>query len=408
LRAFKADITSPARLLFHDAGRNFWETLYLKLSFLGELCRRLLSGQDRPSTSEWGPSVEGIWVKLCDQNSLLPRLWGCKPVFLQVGEGGLGGVPFPGQPRVASLQFLGMLWFYALLTNHRQDVATVYKALKRIFETPKMPAQSVPGTNAALFSDAVFDVSNIFWNPEGQSLVGEDRHVWDAVLSLGWSLLESCRAGSFDGLFPQFWQTFDQLRSGIQARLFGSAQTPAKIEPAEADGAIADILSKLIDKWAFQKVSAPAVPGADGALEKTKLVSGSGRPPQPEEIEPTVLISAAETEPGRGPAEETTEPVKTVVLSSPGHTPDSGGVQNGGSIGDAEQDIPETVIVSGGQPVGRPAVDAKRKPPKGKIDAIDAELDDTASNEDSKDGSGKDELLSETVILKPAKPKNDE
>ncbi len=66
----KPSIQTP--FFYQNEDRYFLEVLYLKLSFLGELAEALFSELDTLQCPDFGLSMDRIWVKLSDQNRLLP------------------------------------------------------------------------------------------------------------------------------------------------------------------------------------------------------------------------------------------------------------------------------------------------------------------------------------------------
>jgi hypothetical protein len=110
----------PGRYLFEDQNRRFHEILYLKLTFLAQVCGQYLMVDRKGGRQEFDMSLEGIGVDLHPSGTGLPAFWNFNVRILDA-IGAFALTPFaPIMPETPRLYFLGVLWFRTLLVYARQ------------------------------------------------------------------------------------------------------------------------------------------------------------------------------------------------------------------------------------------------------------------------------------------------
>ncbi len=248
--------------LFEKDQRLFAEILYLKLSFLGEFAKILFKNIHVFKYPDLRISLEGIWVRLDQKNSMLPAFWNFSIVPIDIG----GNVPesafTPKLPPFFSLYGLSVLWFHTLLVNKRIWAAGI---LEKISEETRRLVANESDTFERHFRDRneeKFRPENIFYDPQAMvkfvpsSESGEGKmpadwqRIWEETLALGWSLLDSSMAGDRNWSEEEFFNRLDNLRDEVRSRLFSGGLSPVPAEIAtSSDRDIARVLSRIAEKW---------------------------------------------------------------------------------------------------------------------------------------------------------------
>jgi hypothetical protein len=268
LKALKRNSLSATPFFFDKNKRYFLEVLYLKLSFLGELVQTIFSRIDDPG---FGLSIDRIWINLTDQSGLLPFFWNFKLKLIDIGGNTVKPPFLPKLFPYYSPHFLGIIWFYTLLVNKKQDVSKVYVTLGEKVE------KIVPSDDDSLesflknSSDGTFSPENIFWIPDGKSVSQDWMRLWEKSIGLGWSLL---KIGLRTGLMKdskwskdKFQQELENLRKEVKDKLFSHELNFVQAEPAPENKAISEILAKIMEKWSI------GFDAQKDELEKTVVVS---------------------------------------------------------------------------------------------------------------------------------------
>ncbi len=351
--------------LFDNDERYFLEVLYLKLSFLGDLFRDLSCWLDVFKSPDLGLSLDRVWVRFADQSGLLPFMWNFKVRLIDIGGGIIDNSTIPKLPPTYGLHFMGLVWFYALLVNGKQDVSIVYKALSQALEG-KSSISSENGDNddtKECSLDGAFLAENIFWNPEqwqGTSFPEDWMRLWKSSIDMGWSfLIASMKGETWSN--DEFWSKWHALRKEVKDCLFGqliagednvkvakviteitSDEKESEVDSEVDNEAISQILLNISAKWrkGFEVEKDVKATGRDEVNKKDE-----------DELEKTVAISA-ETIRWQDQGEEEAlvddedEFHETVILSSADFKDDlkdnTPMTPTGG-----EESMDETVVLSG-------------------------------------------------------------
>jgi hypothetical protein len=403
LRAFSQLLGKGARFLFEGTPKHFLEVLYLKLSFLNELTGVLLL-EEKPL--DISTAMDSLWVSIPHQGSLLPAFWNFSAQYIDIGiPGDVGGIKRTHPRQMA--YFLGIIWFYALLSNNRQPIGVLINALLRLLEKNELPSTGLNtehlGENAARFNP-----ENIFWHPERyahMALPEEWRHLWEKAVGLGWELL----AGQdIEITYQAISKKLTALCDALKDLLFNADNAPVgmtvtQTEPAtetDNDPAIHRILEGIINKYrnAVQKKDAPSPersvveqppPPPEKPVESFPETVILSKETSPDDLEKTVVIPRENlpeeplTQTVILPAENKAEELAETVILSPGMlgAPDIRTIPKPSE----NEEVPcETLIIS------RIGVAVPPNPPPGP-----PSVPKTDERGDS------DDFLSETVILRP-------
>jgi hypothetical protein len=253
-------------LLFEKDDRLFYEILYLKLSFLGELARNLLGKIQRLKYPDLSLSMDRIWVKLNHENSMLPAFWNFKLVVIDIGGKISESTYLPKIPPFYALYQLGVIWFYTLLVNKQQGAAQLYKKISEALE--KWLTQDKNHFDVFLkeWKSPEFAPENIFWNPgkmsafmpgtqsEEEFPIGFEK-LWEQTLAQGWHLLKASLVQDSDWSMDDFHKQLDHLKHGVKARLFRKdfVYPPKAVSIKFSDNrAISRIMFHIADKWQYQ------------------------------------------------------------------------------------------------------------------------------------------------------------
>ena len=231
--------------LFDHDERHFLEILYLKLSFLEEVIRNFQSC-GKFVNPDLKPGIDQIWVKFPEHSGMLPFFWNFKIKILGIGKH--TSSPLLSKPLSDSLFLMGLIWFYTLLTNKRQNISDVLVYLENA-------ASEEIGSFEKYVNESVFNPLNIFWEPQGKTIESRWNIFWERSLRLGWSLLDP-NFQTVDRGGEKFLQQMQDLRKDIKETLFlkevsYSATAPNAEETGShnaEDAAIHEILVGIINK----------------------------------------------------------------------------------------------------------------------------------------------------------------
>ncbi|MFH1147863.1 MAG: hypothetical protein V1736_09180 [Pseudomonadota bacterium] len=300
IRSMEKESKGEISRLLDPGSMQFGEVFYLKLSFLAEFMEGFISG------GEWGPGVkpamDRIWVKLSEHGRLLPFLWTFRVNAIGFGLDLDEDRFFSSIAKDNRSHFAGRLWFYTLLVNHRQNVASVYHGIGDLLEKAN-EAEWLKGA----FPAPVFLPENLFWNPEEKSVSKNWGPLWNKALNLGWSLLVGNEEEGAVSSVEKVSHELNVLRSEIKMNLF--VENPEEVTDqilAREDEAIQKVLTGILAKWQAKPVSEkiPQEPQEEELaetvilslkdLERKKPVSPAPSSPSPDdEMRETVILSAS-------------------------------------------------------------------------------------------------------------------
>lgn len=328
--------------LFEQDDRHFLEILYLKLTFLGQLSRLVLSDIDSYRHPDLGFRLDRVWVTLTQEHSLLPFFWNFHTSLIDI----VGSTSVPprhaAMPPLYANYALGMLWFSVLLGNRDRNPAELNKILAKGFQADDVLNTTIAEDNIPQEYSHAFTPGNIFWNPEELFLPEKWISLWRDTLDLGWALLKSSTAGDSSLSEDDFWKAFEGLREEIRETLLQKGpETAAEGRDTSHADAIHEILTQIISKWS----AAPQAPEED--MEETLILSG-GTPDHAQpgqgiegEQEKTLILQTGQQSPDKTPGiryGDEEDVMETVILSR-----DEISVKHSRNI---EDDIPETVIMN--------------------------------------------------------------
>ena len=254
LKNTKRDVGVKATFFGNRDERLFLEILNLKLAFLGEIIQNLSPSIDFFEHPELWLSIDQIWIKLLDQSDRPPFFYNFKLKFIDIIWPLPETLSYPKLIEHKGLFSLGMIWFYTLLVNKKQNFSEVElplkEALNQFSSDPNFSIERCFKNN----SHATFLPENLFWNPEGKSVNQNFYSIWEKSLDMGWSLLKSSLPGFPRGSKEELWQGLENLRQEVKNKLFreppvnGNKTIVLKTEE-EDDEAIHRILLKILEKW---------------------------------------------------------------------------------------------------------------------------------------------------------------
>lgn len=249
LKVFKQKGFVETPLFYSNEDGHFLEVLYLKLSFLGELAAFIFSSLDTFRHPELGLSLERIWIKLPEQNNLLPSFWNFKLDLIDVIGVDTPSLSISKLPQSYGLHLLGAIWFYTLVVNRKQDVNQVYPEIGDAIE--RISAQDETIFEQCLESGfpRVLAPENIFWNPEKITVNPKWYKFWKTSLCLGMNLLKEGQSGLMGLTKEAFKQELEKLRQQIKANLFSTEPSSLIEGDAEDDQPIANILINIMNTW---------------------------------------------------------------------------------------------------------------------------------------------------------------
>ena len=402
LKAVEQACAGNTPFLFEHDERYFLEILYLKLAFLGEVIRSFRSS-GKFINPDLKPGIDQIWVKFPENSGMLPYFWNFNIRILGIGRHAPS--PLLSKPMSDSLFLMGIIWFYTLLTNKRQNMSDVFVCLEKFSSEEIVSFEK-------FVNEGAFDPLNIFWNPLGKTIKGNWNGLWERSLKLGWSLLNSSFQ-TVDRAGEKFLQEMQDLRKEIRENLFLKESQYSAIAPNAAetvsqsteDDAIHEILVGIIRR--LQPTILKKKEEEENKVDETVFLTATVKPrktPEPpideyigEPVTETVILSPrpSEKEVTIRLAEETLKSSQTV------------------SAREAEDELQETRILS--------LVDLEHKTNSQtkKVEEIIAETviisSVMPSTKDAAKADGEaqqkkmaaEELLAETVILKPGEKSKD-
>jgi len=372
LRSIKENGINETPFLFDSDERHFLEVLYLKLSFLGEVSKSHLSENTLFSHPDLRLSIDRIWIKLAEQGGLLPFFWNFRVKFIDISRRLNDSTSSPKLPSSESLSFLGLLWFYSLLSNKRQNNTMIHISLNDIVKQSLAKDISYEEF-IKLCSNPVFLPVNIFWEPEGKTVKPSWLPFWEKSLYLGWLLFRT--SFQFDTAWSsqEFMQQLENIRKEIKNELFYEKPVDYHQISSSENEAIHSILSKILKKWHV------AIEGENKESLKDK----------DEESEKTVIFRAGDLKKPVKEHEEVSSETVVVSHKFEGHeqspSPELHSKKQGGKEGAV---IPETIILS----------------PRKTDGAISGSAPESYSKKRSEEDK---ETIPETVILSPKKPDNE-
>ncbi len=352
-----AEVSARCRapLLFDAADdRQFLEVLYLKLSFLGEVARGILSDTEPLTCPRFGPGLDRLWVRIPDQGRLLPAFWSADLAFTDMDPEIPEVPPAPGALYAAHV--MGLLWFQALLANRLQDARTVNQALARALKEKRVDP-----------ADPVLDARNLFWEP--REAPSRWRGLWAQTLELGAELLLKAQdAQGSPAAFAQAHRVLmDALREEMLSRsgVDGPHREQGKEDHAgaEGDAAIGEALGRIRARWEQEAALVPAeVPPGPSATAlpaapeeedfRTETVIMRHAPesarPEPEgDLDRTMVTGAAPAGAGTAPEPPREEDLSQTVVM---------GARLSTQVTPPEQDSAQTLILgAGAAPAQKPA-----------------------------------------------------
>ncbi len=435
LEAFEQQ-PKPSYFLFGSgSGKSFLEILYLKLSFLGELIGEILSGSDGATYFDVPLSLDRVWVRTADQAGLLPQFWNFKLTILDIWTDLIRQPHLSRYPPAYGHHILGTIWFYILLANGRQSVEIIRAELDKL--VPALSAQD------RLFSEiiqtegagTVLGPENIFWNPQAKQIKDTWRFLWRRSLDIGGALLAASMQPERKWSADEFWLDYNALREDIKTELFGLVTAATRTEHPDEDREISDILKRLLARWhtEIKPLEAPAaeqeaetfvLPGRQKPPDLAETVILSPNSPEKESFssslpddEKETLIMPPQNRFAR-PSPETESPddeiIQETVILSPGNSvppPHAEWMDSGMD----QDDLPETVVISpGARPADR-AISQARAAVQNQSNQIIGQPDGekvrpNVDHGKKEDPSQDDDILTETIILRPGKnkgPKNE-
>ena len=314
----------PNRFLFQGQERQFLEILYLKLTFLSQVCRQIMPADDPAAMQAFDLSLEGLGIDLNPPGAGLPAYWNFNVRILDA-VGAFQASPFsPSMPEAPRLHFLGAVWFRTLLVNSRQPADTVYAEVGRLLrqmdkekgvETLEIDSSTPLG---------VFACSQIVWVPD-QRILSDNWHLyWDQAMRMGFELVD---AGLNTGVawdHGGFLTALDALRIQIRDAMFsGPAIASTGKEKTAAPDQIKMVLHGILQKW-----QAETPDGSQPIL---------GAEPETPDVDETIIMSSATKRPTSSSDRGGTSPDDMDTMDKPGMP-----IEETGWDGD----IQETVIFS--------------------------------------------------------------
>jgi hypothetical protein len=376
LKSVRQDELRKAPCLFDSGSRNFLEVLYLKLTFLAEVFQGISSGHEILSHPDLRLSLDKIWVKLPEHGSRLPFLWNFRVKFTDIFRQQTDKTSSPDSPAANALVFMGLVWFYALLVNRRQDISTVHLSLKEIMDKFSRDSSfSFENYVHEGLSPALLP-SNIFREPEGKTVNEDTLPLWEKALQAGWTVLNAGYHPAACFSPDNFLQQLDQLREEVKARLFAEAPAVERQPVREEDKAISGILENIYDKWS-----------SAFAMKEEALTE-------------TVVLTPESAEKKTAPPEKQEEILTETVILSPQGMKDT--LKPSPETPQKKPDaVPaETVIIS-----ARDVTGASR--PAGEQPEVSAPVEQPGASTETEERKKKKEqdILAETIILKPGELK---
>ncbi|PID40368.1 MAG: hypothetical protein CR984_03575 [Proteobacteria bacterium] len=316
---------------FEGRDRLFLEILYLKLTFLSQLCRQYLAG-DGP---EMDLSLESIGVDLSPSGTGLPGLWQFNVRFLNL-VGCNQPSPFaPVVPIAPRLHFLGTVWMRTLLVNSVQNADSVFPEIARIIETWPADTDGLSLPIDTADPDGPLAAGQIFWEPKSLALPPAWQDAWVHGLRLGLSLLNAGLKTGQAWDAGHFINTLDDLREHVRNNLTARpGETAVQKTDVHLPADLRAVLGEILDKWknlartteSRHLVSDDDVLGVDAGQRDAPppLEPKSTLPPETmvqEDVVPSPSANRAQPAPiidlqeSEGPMADWQDPDQTIVLN---------------------------------------------------------------------------------------------
>ena len=200
---------------FRNKPQFFLEILYLKLSFLGEVVSKLRTDFSNILYFRDLCSIERIWVDVTELANLLPTYWTFNLSFIDIFIPKYKSVLSHRNISEGASINLGVLWFEALLVNERLDKRSVISILESLFSggTEKIELGQV------VTSHELFHPENIFWDQHQEKIPFNALKLWERVLILGASLLQTPDQfqshEAFDTLYSEIHNVSVEIRESL-------------------------------------------------------------------------------------------------------------------------------------------------------------------------------------------------
>jgi hypothetical protein len=278
-------VQNPSYLFSPDNEKNFLEILYLKLSFLGELMKMTMDQTGALANPDYSLSIDRLWVHLADQDGLLPSLWHFRLSILDIAVAKAASPHLTKYPPFYSLYFLGHIWFFTLLVNHKQKVGQVRTALEKII--PEMISARI-STSESLQQkedDPVFRPENIYWRPDNRKISSGWHRFWENALDLGGMLLVAGMNRAVDWSNDVFRQNFQKLRDNIQAELLGRQMPARETATRDNDSEILTVLQEILRRWQFERKTEQLIADQEGQDRTSLAVDAVGLAPDEDQEE---------------------------------------------------------------------------------------------------------------------------
>jgi hypothetical protein len=265
----------PVSFLFDVETKRFLEILYLKLSFLKDLVQSVSGDLDRLKFPDLNLSMDQIWISVDEPTGGLPNYWNFRVKVFDLGGGAFPTTCLPKLPPFFGLHYLGMVWFFTLLSNKRQSAAEIRRAIGGMLSEMEGGENTFDEMPLPELIRSVFSPVNIVWDPIPKpepdmlqdTFCRDDLlEIWKKCLKLGVELLKISMGKDPEWLAGDFLERLEQVRKRVKEKLFwnGTGQIAEKNrfenDPYE-DTAIDDILRRLGDRWEHEA-------GSDGGDEE--------------------------------------------------------------------------------------------------------------------------------------------
>jgi hypothetical protein len=280
LKHLKQNCREPLHFFNEDDQRRFLEILYLKLAFLEDAFDNILHSLNEPGYPDYELSLDRIWVRLPDQAGMLPFFWNFKAKHI-AAVGYKSKMPFFRQKMASSnLYYLGIIWFYTLLVNRKQDISKVYQAINQAVGKDGVIDDASVAKLLNCETNNTFAMENIFWIPDSVKVKDRWRSIWETSINLGWYFLKSGIDPDFKWSEEKFKGKLEALRGQIKEDLFSIKEDSAptgqdsdeSFDVGGNDRKIHDILLKVLPRLSSSSESLKEMP-EDITMETVVLKS---------------------------------------------------------------------------------------------------------------------------------------
>jgi hypothetical protein len=382
LRVLGARGGPGAPFLFEGDERWFLEVLYLKLSFLGEALRAIVAESDILRHPEMAPSMEGLWVKVPDQNGLLPWLWNFRVQMIDIGSRMPSTLLFPDRSGPYGRHILGLLWFEALIANRRQGSAEVHDALSLATGNCPLDDERFVDRNFRGRLNPAFQPENIFWEPDGKRVNDAWTALWEEALRLGWTLLVADSRRSPEWSAERFQGELESLRREVRDALFpkhptgirqggvvrGNEKEVPSIPPRPRTGedeAIRSILERIRGRWKGSGEPQIKEAAEEEMLEKTRILrvaetrqpSDAVHPEERRDEEEAIFVETVILSPAGASGRPTSSPAPA---AAPAPHPSQKDVAPQSSTEAGEEELEKTMILDASKLRGKGRDGSKR------------------------------------------------